>query len=357
MKNWFDLSTLSIIIGLTCFPVSSFLFAQETEVQTATTTIYADQELGEMLIKKDPKESFFNSIGKLDMEIQMGIPADSIDGRNEVLTVYRDYLKTDIAEFSQYEKNRLSKLMDEAIENVNGLNPSLLTDTIFGYKIRGRCYGPSAFYTRGKCIAFPSAMLLTMDDEELLSVIYHELFHIISRYHPDLRKEMYKKVGYREVAPPVVFPEQLKERLLLNPDGMAYPVIVELSTPEGDVYAIPVLYSRWNSWESSKKQFFQYMQFSLFQVKIKDGGGLELIVDELGGSTLTGPAINQAYYNKIGTNTNYIIHPDEILADNFGLVLKGKDSGAVQNLDGPGKELLADLQDILSSYDGAEQDK
>jgi hypothetical protein len=40
---------------------------------------------------------------------------------------------------------------------------------------------------------------------------------------------------------------------------------------------------------------------------------------------LLDPQATPAYFDRIGRNTKYIIHPDEILADNFTLLVFGVD--------------------------------
>lgn len=54
-----------------------------------------------------------------------------------------------------------------------------------------------------------------------------------------------------------------------------------------------------------------------------------------------GPGADPGYHEKIGRNTGYIIHPEEVLADNFALLLLG--SGKINSphvLDGMQRILL-----------------
>ena len=47
------------------------------------------------------------------------------------------------------------------------------------------------------------------------------------------------------------------------------------------------------------------------------------------------------FYDKIGLNTKYIIHPEEILADNFVILVQGK-------TDIPSPEIIESMRNILA---------
>jgi hypothetical protein len=56
------------------------------------------------------------------------------------------------------------------------------------------------------------------------------------------------------------------------------------------------------------------------------------------------------FYEQIGTNTTYIIHPNEILADNFVLLAlwrNNKSTISELGVDNDGKSLLLSLEKIL----------
>jgi hypothetical protein len=54
------------------------------------------------------------------------------------------------------------------------------------------------------------------------------------------------------------------------------------------------------------------------------------------------------FYEQVGRNTQYIIHPEEILADNFAMLVMGD-----QNV--PSPEILKKLQDVLTEKAGEEK--
>jgi hypothetical protein len=54
---------------------------------------------------------------------------------------------------------------------------------------------------------------------------------------------------------------------------------------------------------------------------------------------LVGPGELTGFFEQIGRNTQYIIHPEEILADNFSLLVREKT--------GPSPDILKKLADAL----------
>jgi hypothetical protein len=56
------------------------------------------------------------------------------------------------------------------------------------------------------------------------------------------------------------------------------------------------------------------------------------------------------YWEKIGRNTRYTIHPDEIIADNFTfLAMSSEDKSEIEKFDVYGKNLLKKMRDVISS--------
>ena len=55
-----------------------------------------------------------------------------------------------------------------------------------------------------------------------------------------------------------------------------------------------------------------------------------------------------SFFDQIKYNTQYIIHPDEVLADNFMiLALSKRDPSSLDDFDEAGKELLKKIENAL----------
>ena len=140
--------------------------------------------------------------------------------------------------------------------------------------------------------------------------------------------------------------DALKERILINPDGVNLGQVIDLQTADARISAIPVITSNETELKEGKSSFFSYLKFDLFQV-IKGKGGIKVLSNDDGTSTLKLEEMRD-FFRKIGDNTDYIIHPDEILADNFMfLTLSQKDEKSIAHLTKEGKILLKSIERIL----------
>jgi hypothetical protein len=103
-----------------------------------------------------------------------------------------------------------------------------------------------------------------------------------------------------------------------------------------------VLYSSTARYDAkSGKSLFQSLLFRLLLVEER-GGRYEPVLTR-GQPVVLDPKKEPAFLEKIGQNTNYIIHPDEILADNFVHVLLND-----QNV--PTPRILDEIRRILSKH-------
>ncbi len=88
-------------------------------------------------------------------------------------------------------------------------------------------------------------------------------------------------------------------------------------------------------------EFFAYLQFKLLVVE-KEGGSENLMAVSDGPSLkLVGMERVPGFLERVGRNTNYIIHPEEILADNFALLVLKESKVA-------SPEILQKMREVLS---------
>lgn len=175
-------------------------------------------------------------------------------------------------------------------------------------------------YTRGNAIVMPQ-QYLQAPAEETERVITHELFHVISRLAPERRDALYAIVGFRDCGP-LSWPPGLEPRRITNPDAPdnRYCITVERGGAPFTFY--PVLFAQEESFDPALPgTYLDRLMFQLLAV-VRDGsnwtagraGAAPLLLDT---------AHVPEYFAAIGRNTRYIIHPEEILADNFVLLVRG----------------------------------
>jgi hypothetical protein len=178
-------------------------------------------------------------------------------------------------------------------------------------KTTGREEGNAA-YCRGNSIVLPQSLINT--PYALKNILIHELFHIYSKNNPQKRNELYSIIGFFN-CPELEFPEELRDLKITNPDAPLNNCYLE----DNENKLMPILYSKEPYNLIKRGDFFNYLEFALLGVNIKEqcckpqykNGKLQIFrVDDI-----------QSYIKKIGMNTDYIIHPEEILAENFVLLL------------------------------------
>lgn len=186
----------------------------------------------------------------------------------------------------------------------------------------GREEGEAA-YTRANAIILPTKVL-KYQLEQMESLLAHELFHVLSRQNPELRSALYGVIGFR-LCDEIQLPESFKDRKLTNPDAPLIDCFIELPVEGKKVLAAPILYSNSKAYDPKKGgTLFSYLTFRLMVVERKG----DKLVPVLNGENpvVFEPAQVPQFFGQVGSNTTYIIHPDEILADNFmHLVKESKD--------------------------------
>jgi hypothetical protein len=181
-----------------------------------------------------------------------------------------------------------------------------------------------AAYTRGAAIVLPNKVM-KYPDGQLDRLLLHELFHLVSRQDGALRAKLYRIIGF-EVCEPIELPAAFAPRRITNPDAPLIDCTIQLKAADGrTVTAAPVLYSRDKQYDARRgESLFRSLVFRLMVVE-RRGGRWEPVLTR-GEPTVIDPTKEKSFLEQVGENTNYVIHPDEILADNFvRMVMEDKD--------------------------------
>ncbi len=213
-------------------------------------------------------------------------------------------------------------------------------------KTTGKEEGGAA-YTRANAIVFPKNVLRGHSGQ-LRKTIAHELFHVLSRANPDLREKLYAVIGFVKCNE-VEFPLTLKSRKLTNPDAPKNDHCIRLQVEDKACWAIPILFSRVEKYDTEQGgAFFNYLQFKFLLVDRNDASSTVKPIYDDQEPKLVGVQQASGFFTQVGNNTRYIIHPEEILADNFALLVLEK-----PNLLSP--KIIEKLRDILMENRHAKQ--
>ena len=195
----------------------------------------------------------------------------------------------------------------------------------------------AAPYTRGTSIILPRQRA-GQSAKGLERLFYHELFHIISRSNPKLRDQLYRIIGYEKCGV-VLLPSDMMPRRISNPDAPVVEHCIQVSKDDKSYWAAPVLFSRTPKYNpETGGTFFRYLEFRLMAIDRKSATATL----EDGKPVLFKPNEVEGFFEQIGRNTGYIIHPEETLANNFVHLMTGK-----QDLKNP--EIPEKIEAILMS--------
>ncbi|MBN1950271.1 MAG: hypothetical protein JW801_03655 [Bacteroidales bacterium] len=266
---------------------------------------FADQKKSKALLTSE--DSFTKSWSRFDIDSRMGKPNSS---KAELLA----FAGKQALDWTKEETDRIEsvlKLLDERLTQNNLKIP--LPNEIFLVRTSGKEEGGASAYTRANYIVFKANIVTSLPEEDLLRLISHELFHILSRNNEHFRKEMYSIIGF-ELMDPVSYPESLQEFRITNPDATQTDSYIRLEAAGNAITCMMVLYAE-KKYEGGN--LFGYLKIGFLQLDPSYLKPLQL----KGKPILYSFREVDGFFEQVGKNTHYLVHPEEILADNFAFAL------------------------------------
>lgn len=315
-----------------------------------TRLTFLDKKQAEVEIVKDATDDFFGSLSIADMSIQMR-KSDMPNNGGESKELYQSMLKDEMSDFAPEEKAFMQEVFISTKSAIDKINPKLYPDHIELMKTKINHYGPDVYYTREDAIILPENIFLEPSVKAQMPIMLHEIFHLLSRYNDDFRDKMYALIGFSRFEEDLVLPKYVSDRMLTNPDGVRRDYAVNLKNEKGEIQrALPLILSKKERYEESMPSFFSYLHFDLFPlIKIAENQ-VTLGLNQKGESSLS-LEHNANFFELIKDNTQYIIHPDEILADNFMMAVIAYRDNDYTGFSEDGKKLLLEVIEILKSFD------
>ena len=344
MKNLFLLLPLFLIFSCKSQPQNNPLL----ELSQNHKVLFLNVKEGGEAITKDEKENFFSLVNKLDMSIQMKKNYAPEIPRSKILEDYKAHLKDDVLEFSKEDMDFINSVMTEAYELCNKVSTNIFPKEIKLIKSNANHYGEGAYYTRENCIIIPKDQLALKNRKDFMETMFHEISHIYTRYNSEKRDQLYELIGFKNTGnrSNLLMKDGLNNRILLNPDGVNFAYKIELKDIDRPPFtAIPIIISNETEFKENKTDFFEYIHFSLYKVRFQHSA--RVISTPEGESTVNMDNVPD-FFEQITDNTGYIIHPDEIIADNFMyIMMREKKDGLLQEFSEPGVALLKNIKEIL----------
>ena len=236
------------------------------------------------------------------------------------------------------EKDKINAIVKRIITSASGYNLLFPSEIVF-VKTTGKEEGNAAYCRSANVVVLP-ARFTALPADRLYRLVFHELFHVFSRNNPEIQEKLYEIVSYKKCRE-LKIPEDLFNRKITNPDAVQNNYFFSAGI-NGNTYTLmPILLASSNYDQKKGGEFFDYLE--LYFIAVTESGNNMVPMLENGKYILFTLEQVPGYLDLVGKNTDYIIHPEEIMADNFVFLLNN-----ARNL--PNMEILEKMRKVLQVY-------
>lgn len=292
------------------------------------------------------KSRFVEKMGKLDFSIRMKRNfTDSTAEKGRV--AYAKFLKNEVLNWREGERDRLLQNLRLVIEDIRARTPNILQKKLCLIKTSGK-EEFNAFYTSEQAIVFPKSTLSTtrinQNPQRFIRILYHELFHIYTRFNYEKHPELYEIVGFKPQDYDI--PRSLDERRITNPDFFDYDYLIDLETAAGDSILATILTYHKSGKFDENQSFSDIIGFGLFPVE-KIGDRWE--VQKYRGKFQPIPFSNvKNLHEQVGNFTDYLLGAEEILADGYSMKMIDAQFKNLAKADAADMQILDRLIEVIN---------
>lgn len=306
------LSTVAAWAQSNKFANSAFRFATRAEAQMLITEL----------------DDYTRNWNQFDIDVRLQKP----QGRKSELL---QFAMDQTLNWSDEEKTRISKTMKSLDAEIKKQKYHLeFPKEIIFVKTTQKEEGNAQAYTRMNWIAIGEEALKSASEEDFKYLIAHELFHLLTRQNADFKKDIYQVIGFDTTEKEILFPSDLAEMRISNPDISRYDSYGTFTIGGQKQYCTMVIYT---DKPYDGKTLFEYLKIGLVPLN-----GEFIPVQKSGKTIIYSLDDATDFYTQVGKNTSYVINPEEIMADNFAFTLIGKK-------DLPNPEIIQNTQKVLKA--------
>ena len=241
-----------------------------------------------------------------------------------------------------------SRLVDRLSEAVTGLMlsvPEILLVKTTGLEEFGFAYA------RGRAIVLPQGRLAIAGDQRRdLFLLAHEFFHYLSANNATLRDSLYELFGARRLDG-FTYPPELEDRRVSNPSWYADHVSVRVNTRHGPVEVVPLIRPTIPLAEviqlpiGGPPAIGRHIEMVLVAVDPQTGR----VLRDAAGAPIIHALEGTDLVDRMARNTSYMLHPQEVIADNFALLMEWRATGVQPDVvpGGPGEGSLVNDVPLL----------
>lgn len=267
---------------------------------------FASKEEGQQLIKIS---SYYNRLTQMDIDWRA-------KKQNASLAELIAMAQSNVRDFTDADKDlviQAVKFIESRLDKFDCQLP--LPPEIIFVNTTMEDEGSAGAYTSGNMIVLNQSCIVYPYIEELIA---HELFHCITRHSPEFRQKMYSLIGFTVMDHDIELPERIKRVQMANPDVEHIDNYAEF-TINGVKRKCTLITYYTRSWaEASAQQGPSAVFFRNINVVL-------LPLDDMDHPYSIDDASD--FWDKMGSNTDYIDAAEECLAVNFSMaIVDGPDS-------------------------------
>lgn len=267
---------------------------------------YVDAAQARVLLSQE--DATTRQWSRFDYEARLGKKGGT---RQELIHFIADQAR----DWSELDKQRMQEAADTLNSHIKALNLSLtLPQEIRILKTTMAEEGGAGGYTRMDYIVVEE-QIARMKPQQASYLLAHELFHVLTRNNSDFREKMYKLIGFNIVPEEFEVPADLRDVVITNPDVNRFDSYARFRIKSEERPCAMLIYAN-KPYEGGS--FFNYLTIGL--MPLKDGKAEQ----KDGKTVIYGIKDAENFFEQVGRNTNYIINPEEILAENFAFLLTRK---------------------------------
>ena len=335
---------IATIAIFACLPFLFFSCKKDNPEQPTSKINYHFATLTEGQQLLEANHEFYNSMNQNNIDWRMRKTGATL---NEL----KDFAQTCVRDFTDEEKAAITRAIASIEETLNTMGATLpFPDDIAFVRTTMEEEGNASAYTHKTEIYIGERILQKGiphdgDDEATTEsnrlyfnyAIAHELFHCLTRNSPKFRSQMYSLIGFTTMGSDLTFSPDIQNNILINPDVEHIDNYAEF-TINGEKRNCELLVLFTKTWAEAyaevgdEASFFDFNQAVLVPIDALD---TYYPIDEV-----------PDFWEVVGRNTDYVIAPEECLADNFGFTvvygLGGKDYQT--------PELITSIYNALRNY-------
>lgn len=273
-------------------------------------------------------DAYFAGFSQNDLDYRM-------QKKGATLEEYKAFAVEQVRDFTDEEKALIDKCFNEMADTLekNGYKlPSLDEVVLVKTTMAEEC--DAGGYTHGTTIylgEYVLQMCLAENPQvelDLSEILWHELFHCLTRSNADFRADMYKLIHFTVHDKDYTLPQSVMDYHISNPDVEHHDSSATFRIDGKDVECFTD-YVTTKHFEKEGDNFFD--------------SGTTALVPVDGTDSYYTPDQAENFDEVFGRNTDYVIDPEECMADNFSYAM----AHGAKGLDGKGYETPEIIEGIL----------